>query len=160
MIAPRLAKSKSPGEFSAPWTCLAYGPAGCYNPWMLYLRILSAAYWAFLTVLLLVPNPAALFFNLRPVSSVAGMRGVHFTAFTLLALLVQTARFPVRPRFQWAVLLGYALAVESLQWFVPLRSVELADYTENLLGLAVGALVFWAVSAWLGRGQSRSGEQG
>lgn len=120
-------------------------------------RTLSAGYWAFLTLLLLVPNPAAIFFNVRPISAVGGMRGVHFTAFTLLALLVQAARFPVRPRVQWAVLAGYALMVESLQWFVPQRSVELADYTENLLGLAVGVLVFWAASAWANR---RAGERG
>lgn len=139
--------------------CLAYGVAGCYNPRMLCLRMLSAAYWALLTVLLLVPNPAALFFNLRPVSSVAGVRGVHFTAFMLLALLVRAARFPVRPRLHWGVLVGYALVVESLQWFVPRRSVELADYAENLLGLTVGAVVFWAVSTWATRGQSPSGKE-
>ena len=118
---------------------------------MLYLRMLSAAYWAFLTVLLLVPNPAAIFFNARPFVAVAGMRGVHFATFTLLALLVQAARFPVRPRVQWAVLVGYALVAESLQWFVPHRCVELADYAENLLGLATGAVLFWAVSHWARR---------
>jgi VanZ family protein len=171
MIAPPMAKSNPAGEFFAPGSWpdvrdvglardllriggLLYRPmptlhvcrADCYNSPMLYLRVLSAAYWALLTLLLLVPDPAAIFFNVRPASVAAGMGGMHFTSFLVLALLVQAARFPVRPRVQWAVLVGYALVVESLQWFVPQRCVDPADYTENLLGLAAGAILFWAVT--------------
>lgn len=105
--------------------------------------MISAAYWAFLTVLLLAPHPAALVFNFRPLANVAGMRGMHFAAFTILALLAQLARFPVRPRVVWSVLIGYALVMESLQAFVPSRTVDPLDYTENLLGLTTGAILFW-----------------
>jgi hypothetical protein len=112
------------------------------------LRLLAVGYWLLVSLLLLVPNPAALLFGLRPAQAAASMRGVHGTAFLVLALLVQAARFPLRRSGQWALLVGYALLVESLQWFVPRRTVELADYAENLLGLALGAALFAAVSAW------------
>jgi hypothetical protein len=115
---------------------------------MILLRLLAAGYWLLVSLLLLVPNPAAIFFELRPAQVAASMRGVHGMAFLVLALLVQAARFPLRRSVQWAVLVGYALLVESLQWFVPRRTVELADYAENLLGLALGAALFAALSTW------------
>ena len=114
---------------------------------MTLLRLVAAAYWLLVTVLLLVPDPAALFFGLRPAQAAAGLRGIHSVTFMWLALLVRAARFPVRARLQWAVLVGYALLIESLQWFVPHRQLEVADYAENLLGLAVGALLFAALGA-------------
>ncbi len=119
---------------------------------MILLRLLAVGYWLLVSLLLLVPNPAAILFDLRPAQAAAAMRGVHCTAFLLLALLVQAARFPVRRSVQWALLVGYALLVESLQWYVPRRTVELADYAENLLGLALGAAVFAvACRCWRGR---------
>jgi hypothetical protein len=115
------------------------------------IRCAALAYWLVLSVILLVPHPAALFFDLRPARSVATLRGMHFSAFLALALLIQWARFRVGPRVQWAVLVGYAVLVESLQWFVPHRDVEFLDYMENLAGLLIGALLF----ALVGRRRNR-----
>lgn len=109
---------------------------------MILVRLVAAAYWLLITVLLSVPDPSAIFFGARPARVAAGMRGMHCLSFTLLALLIQAARFPLQPRVLWGVLVGYALTMESLQWFVPHRTVELADYAENLLGLAVGGLLY------------------
>lgn len=111
---------------------------------MLFLRIMSLVYWTLLSVLLLVPNPAALVFNLRPVREATEMRGVHFLGFALLALLAHAARWPFSRRLLWTLLVAYALATESLQWLVPHRLVDPLDYAENLLGLAFGAALFWA----------------
>lgn len=112
------------------------------------LRLAALVYWFLLTVLLLVPNPSAMLFGLRPARSMAGFRGIHFFSFLVLALWISAARFPLRRRVQWSVLVVYALVVESLQWFVPHRTVELRDYAQNLAGLAVGALLFAAWEAW------------
>lgn len=115
---------------------------------MLFVRWIALVYWLLMTVVLLVPHPWAMFFGIRPARAVAKMPGIHFFAFVVLALLIQAAQFKVRPRVQWAVLIGYAVVVESLQWFVPHRDVELLDYTENLGGLLVGALLFAAAAGW------------
>jgi VanZ family protein len=115
------------------------------------LRLLALLYWLVLTVLLLVPNPAAVLFGLRPARSMAGFSGIHFFTFLTLALLVSAARFPVRRRVQWSVLVVYAIVVESLQWFVPHRTVELRDYAQNLAGLSAGALLLVAWEGWHNR---------
>jgi VanZ family protein len=114
---------------------------------MILFRLLALAYWLLLTVLLLVPNPAAVFFGLRPAQTMAGFSGIHFFAFLLLAVLIPAARFPLRRRVLWSMLVVYALLTESLQWFVPHRTVELRDYAQNLLGLGAGALLFTAWEA-------------
>jgi len=40
------------------------------------------------------------------------------------------------------LLVVYAFGVETLQWFFPPRKVELLDYLENLLGLALGTAIW------------------
>ena len=105
---------------------------------MRFLRLACAAYWLMLTVLLLVPNPKALL-GLRYTPGNLSQRGVHFLFFTVLVVLVMAGRPPLRRRTLVAVLVGYAVVTETLQSLVPLRTVELIDYLENLAGLAVGA---------------------
>lgn len=95
-----------------------------------------------LTTLLLAPNPVAWLLGLVPAASVPG-RGVHFSTFFLLAILVGASRLPWRTSVLAATLIAYAIVIESLQGLVESRVVELVDYTENLLGLAIGALVWW-----------------
>jgi VanZ family protein len=116
-------------------------------------RLVCLAYWAFLTALLLVSDPAALV-GLERVPKFPwgnGDIGIHFTAFTTLALMVHVTRWPRRPG--WIVtglLVCYGLTTETLQVFVPHRSVELLDYTENVLGVAAGSGLYW-LAAWLVR---------
>ena len=102
---------------------------------MLVVRLMCVAYVVLLTVALLVSNP----FELLGVSSVPGATlsvAQHFLSFTILALLVHISRFRIRPHVLAGLLIGYAVATESLQWLVPDRTVQLRDYVENLLGLA------------------------
>jgi len=107
------------------------------------LRITAAipvawvAYWLLLTVLLLAPDPLAVL-GITRVPGSPGRRMEHLLVFALLALLACASR----PRLSWAtlaaLLVGYAVLTETLQAFVPTRTVELLDYLENLLGLAAG----------------------
>lgn len=103
-------------------------------------------YGAVLTVLLLAPSPAHVV-GLRHIPEFPwGDVGIHFTAFTLLALLVHTSRWPGQLLGRSVFLLiGYGIVTESLQWFVPSRAVELKDYVENILGVLVGSGVYWMI---------------
>ena len=106
--------------------------------------LICAGYWGLLTVVLLVPNPAAVV-GLRKVPVFPwGDIGIHFTAFTILTLLVHGSRWPRGIGWPFlAVLVAYGITTESLQWFVPSRAVELLDYTENILGVAAGTGIYW-----------------
>ncbi|MCY2988364.1 MAG: VanZ family protein [Planctomycetota bacterium] len=105
--------------------------------------LFCVAYAVLLTMLLLVPQPAKLL-GLRRIPMLPwGDIGIHFTAFTILTLLVHCLRWPTRVRWPIvAALLAYGLVIESLQVFVPSRSVELLDYLENMLGVAVGTGIY------------------
>lgn len=112
--------------------------------------LICAGYWGLLTVLQLVPAPAQAIGLPRGTTFPGIDFGVHFTAFTLLTLLVLGVRWP--KRLGWpvlAVLLLYGLTVESLQGLVPSRTVELRDYVENMLGVAVGAGFYWLIGRLL-----------
>lgn len=111
---------------------------------MRLLRLACAAYWLMLTVLLLVPNPRALL-GLPHVAGPYTQRGVHFAFFAVLGLIVTASRIPLRRTTLAAVLVAYAVATETLQALVPARTVEIPDYLENLVGLAVGAGI-WLVA--------------
>ncbi|MGA2033650.1 MAG: VanZ family protein [Thermoguttaceae bacterium] len=101
-------------------------------------------YWLLLTVLLLVPNPAALV-GMRAVPTFPwGKFGVHLIAFIILAVLVHGTRWPKRlwwPLF--AFLVVYGITTESLQLFVPHRTARVMDGIENILGIALGSGIYW-----------------
>ena len=110
-------------------------------------RLICFGYWTLLTVLLLAPNPAAIV-GLRGAPVLPwGDIGIHFTAFTILTLLVYGVRWPKGPGWLTVLLLlGYGAATESLQALVPPRTVEVKDYIENFLGVAAGSGIYWL--AW------------
>ncbi len=88
--------------------------------------LICLGYWALLTVLLLAPNPAAVV-GLRKVPTFPwGDMGMHFTAFAILTLIVNAARWPRCPgRFIVVLLLVYGIAAESLQAFISPRAVDM-----------------------------------
>jgi hypothetical protein len=96
-----------------------------------------------LTLLLLTPDPWRLL-GLRRVAHAIPIpnRGVHFTLFLGLTLLMHASRWPLRRIPLLLGLAGYAVAAELLQTFVPPRTVELIDALENLAGIALGAFLF------------------
>jgi len=105
--------------------------------------VICLGYWALLTLLLLTPNPAAIV-GLRKIPTFPwGDTGLHFAAFAVLGVLVHAARWPQPPaRFLTALLLGYGIAAESLQAFVPSRTVEMKDYAGNILGILVATALY------------------
>jgi len=126
---------------------------------MLALRLVCAAYWSLLTLLLLVPDPLALLGLERIPGPESGV-GVHFSCFTALALLVSASRFARRKAVLLALLAAYAVIVELSQRLVPPRTVELRDLAENLLGLATGAAVWWMLERRLLRARTHQGSTG
>jgi hypothetical protein len=100
-------------------------------------------YWAALTVVLLVPDPLALLGLQRNPWPFSSDRGIHFSLFLGLTLLADMCRWAIRPRWFIGLLVAYATATELLQAFVPPRTVDLADLSENLLGVAAGTVIFW-----------------
>ena len=107
-------------------------------------RIICLCYWMFLTVLLLVPNPAALV-GLHAVPIFPwGKFGIHLGFFTVLGFLANATRWPKRPGWPLIVsLVLYGVITESLQLFVPHRSARVMDGIENILGIAVGSAIYW-----------------
>jgi VanZ family protein len=104
------------------------------------------AYWAFLTTLLLVSNPAALV-GLETVPGFPwGKFGIHLLAFAILGFLAHATRWP-KPLY-WpiiALLLAYGVATETLQLLVPHRTARVIDAVENILGIAIASGVYWLV---------------
>lgn len=120
-------------------------------------RIVFALYAGALTVLLLVPDPVSWFWGVGAEITPPD-RGVHFSAFLILAVLCMASRLPWRASKLAVLLVAYALATESLQGLIEGRSVELVDYGENLLGLGVG-MGLWTLGrrVVLGRDDERTG---
>ena len=108
------------------------------------MRLAAYSYWLLLTVLLLVPDPAAMV-GLREVPVFPwGKFGIHLTAFTILSVLVHTIRWPKRPWWPLiALLVLYGVTTETLQLFVPHRTARVMDAVENILGIAAGAGIYW-----------------
>ncbi len=105
--------------------------------------VICLGYWALLSVLLLVPDPAAIV----PIPEVPAFLwsdvGLHFGAFAVLAVLTYAARWPQPPGGLLVVLLlAYALATELLQSLVPCRTVAIEDCAGNLLGILVATAVY------------------
>ncbi len=109
---------------------------------MLILRLICAAYWVLLTVLLLVPDPGALF-GIQRIPGYSTGVGVHFALFAVLGVLVLASRVSLEHALLAGLLTVYAITTELLQALVPLRTIELRDFAENLLGLAAGIAIWW-----------------
>ena len=110
------------------------------------IQLACFCYWIFLTVLLLVPNPAALV-GLREVPIFPwGKFGIHLMFFAVLSFLVHATRWPKRPWWPLiALLVVYGITTETLQLFVPHRTARVMDAIENILGIALGVGIYWLV---------------
>ncbi len=112
---------------------------------MLLVRAACCAYWCLLSLLLLHPDPLSLI-GMERLPGGTGGHGTHFVFFVGLVFFTLASRLPVRRGLLAAILIGYALATEALQAFVPTRVVDPIDVAENVTGLIAGALIWWIVS--------------
>ena len=101
-------------------------------------------YWLLLTVLLLVPTPAALVgLDTVPIFP-WGKFGIHLIAFTILGFLANATRWPKRLYWPLIVfLVVYGITTEALQLLVQHRSARIIDGMENILGIAAGSGIYW-----------------
>ena len=113
---------------------------------MLIIRCICAAYWLLLTTLLLAPWGLLGF---RPKPGQPADVGVHFLVFAVLGILVPASRLPLRRLSLAGLLVGYAIASELLQSFVPTRDTTPWDLLENLLGLAAGSAIWWVAQEYV-----------
>ena len=111
------------------------------------MRIACLGYVVFLSLLLLTADPKL----------VIGVRGelpwiletlmpwAHLLSFSVLAVLMLLARWPM-PRWSVVLILAvYGGATEIIQGFVPPRTPEWMDWFQDVSGVAVGAALCWIV---------------
>ncbi len=112
------------------------------------IRVLAVAYWPFLTLMLLVPDPYALL-GIDDFPGLSGEFGTHLVLFAVLGFLV-TAAWGVRKVsiFMLGLLVAYSAATELLQHFIPLRTPDPKDFAEDVAGLVLGAAACWAFIRW------------
>jgi VanZ family protein len=114
-------------------------------------------YLAFLTALLMTPNPVLLVGLKRIPLLPWGDNGIHFCFLTGFAALAYAVRWP--KQIHWltvALLLAYGFSAETMQYFVPPRAVELKDYVENFMGIVAGTAIYWTLQRiWQVRGESK-----
>jgi hypothetical protein len=126
-------------------------------------KVAFFGYLAFLTALLLVPDPTLLvggpdmgwgiFRRVMPVA--------HLLSFAVLAILALTVRWPL-PRWLVAVgLIVYGGLIEIVQSFLPPRTAEWEDWLQDIAGVAIGAILWWGVAsaAFVLGGSSRKNDE-
>jgi VanZ family protein len=120
------------------------------NPLRIAVRFACYGYWLLLTMLLSVSDPASMVGLEKVPIFPWGKFGVHLSFFIVLSVLVHTTRWPKSPWWPLIVLLvAYGITTESLQLLVPHRTARVMDAVENLLGIAIGASIYWlAQRAW------------
>jgi VanZ family protein len=120
----------------------------------LAMRLVFLGYFAYLTLLLLVPNPfpwvsasPKVLFYLDLIYPIA-----HCLSFAFLTGLALLAFRSVSASLIVSGLMVYASATELAQMFCPPRCAEWLDWFQDILGIALGVLLVWALSSswrWL-----------
>lgn len=105
-----------------------------------FARIACLAYVGFLSLLLFAPNPDRVISPSGHLPQILHtlMPWAHLLSFSVLAVMMFLARWPI-PR--WCLILGLAVyggATEIIQSFIPPRTPEWLDLLQDLGGLAAG----------------------
>jgi len=111
------------------------------------MRIAFLVYWVYLSILLFSQHPERWIGASGNVPAFLQilMPFAHILSFAVLSLLTFTACLPL-PR--WSILLFLAVyggVTEIIQGFIPPRTPELADWLQDLGGIAIGFACFWLV---------------
>jgi VanZ family protein len=133
-----------PPRFQSPMTTISPGVRWhTLAMWSLFF-----GYFAYLTLLLLAPNPY------RWVGSSPGRSYflsllypfAHGISFALLTVFARLAFRALRRVLICVILSGYAAVTEFLQMFFPPRTAELQDFLQDIAGIAVGILSIWILT--------------
>jgi len=120
------------------WAQIAWLCAGTKSLW--FVRVMTIIYFALMDIMLLSPNPWALFGFHRLYRQLEGVFSIlHVLIFMALAVGVEIGRVRF-PRIIWLVLLlCFGPATEVLQHFTG-RAFELVDVLEDTVGVLLGFL--------------------
>ena len=125
---------------------------------LFWLRILTVAYWTFLTLLLWLPDPRALLWGWEPTG---GPRGyAHIITFSLLGLLVELGRREKSILFWVGVLVAYTFLTEIVQEMLPIRAFEWRDIFQDLIGAFLGLGIGFLLRRGWTRRKSHSSTSG
>jgi len=106
------------------------------SSFLFWFRVLTVAYWIFLTLLLWLPDPRVILFGWEPAE---GPRGyAHVITFSLLGLLVELGRRKGSILFWAGILIGYTFLTEIVQIMIPYRAFEWEDIFQDLVGAFLG----------------------
>jgi hypothetical protein len=120
-----------------------------------FLRFVCVAYLVFLTMLLLAADPLGVVGLVGVGGAIPPLLQVcmplaHLMSFCLLSILTLAARWPI-PRWALIVfLLAYGGTTEIAQSFLPPRSAEWTDWFQDIVGIAIGAVL--CLDIWHGWG--------
>jgi len=108
---------------------------------LLILRSATGCLWVLCTALLLLPKPWVLFWNRNiPEELGFGLGVEHLYMFGTLGFFVELSRRKWHP-FTWLhILIAYGLATEILQHFVPRRTCDIMDFSQDCAGAYLGIL--------------------
>ncbi len=103
------------------------------------LRLATAALWLLCTGLLLLPKPWILFWHHNIPEEYGFGQGIeHLYMFGTLGCFVELSRRKWHP-FTWlSILVAYGLATEILQHFIPPRTCDIADFSQDCAGASLG----------------------
>ena len=106
------------------------------------LRTATGCLWLLCTALLLLPKPWILFWNHNfPEEYGFGLGVEHLYMFGSLGFFVELSRRKWHP-FTWLhILIGYGLVTEILQHFIPPRTCDIADFSQDCAGAYLGILL-------------------
>jgi VanZ family protein len=107
------------------------------------MRALSLLYFGFLNFLLFAQVPFGLFPGASEDALSHYSPAFHLLSFTMLAVLVLGAGWPVARTTLVALLIAYGAGTELVQGLIPYRSCELSDCLNDLAGIAAGTAMLW-----------------
>jgi VanZ family protein len=123
---------------------------------MTLIRLGFLAYFVYLTLLLLTPDPFRLVFGGTKVNHLlVQMYSIaHFICFTILTVFALLACRPWSVWITASLLVAYASGTELLQKLIPPRTAEWQDWFQDLGGIVFGIGIIWVLAtvwnAWRG----------
>ena len=107
------------------------------------MKTASLVYFGVLNFLLFARVPLNLFPEAWEGAAMHYSPAFHLLSFTLLAVLMLAAGWPVSRTTLLALMVAYSVGTEVVQGLLPYRSCELSDCLNDLAGIAAGTAMLW-----------------